>query len=79
MEMQVLSLFLKGLTYQEIAKRLGKSPKAIDNALQRIKSKLMKIQKGKTDIVNNFKYDFVFHILEACNVLEGLYYAYKWF
>ena len=47
MEMQVLSLFLKGLTYQEIAKRLGKSPKAIDNALQRIKSKLMKIQKRK--------------------------------
>ena len=47
MEMQVLSLFLKGLTYQEIAKRLGKSPKAIDNASQRIKSKLMKIQKRK--------------------------------
>lgn len=47
MEMQVLSLFLKGLTYQEIAGKLGKSPKAIDNALQRIKTKLLKLQKRK--------------------------------
>ncbi|HBI62655.1 MAG TPA: RNA polymerase subunit sigma-70 [Lachnospiraceae bacterium] len=47
MEMQVLSLFLKGLTYQEIAGKLGKSPKAIDNALQRIKIKLLKLQKRK--------------------------------
>lgn len=45
METQVLSLFLKGLTYQEIAERMGKSPKAIDNALQRIKTKLLKLQK----------------------------------
>lgn len=47
MEMQVLSLFLKGLTYQEIAGKLGKTPKAIDNALQRIKLKLLKLQKRK--------------------------------
>lgn len=40
MEKQVLDLFLKGLTYQEIAKQLEKSPKTIDNALQRIKGKL---------------------------------------
>lgn len=45
METQVLHLFLKGLTYQEIAKRMGKSPKTIDNALQRIKGKLSKLQK----------------------------------
>lgn len=45
MEIQVLDLFLKGLTYQEIAQQLGKSPKTIDNALQRIKSKLKKIRK----------------------------------
>jgi len=43
MEREVLSLFLKGLTYQEIAEKLGKSPKAIDNALQRIKRKLVKL------------------------------------
>ncbi|MCH5268764.1 MAG: sigma-70 family RNA polymerase sigma factor [Lachnospiraceae bacterium] len=40
MERQVLSLFLQGLTYQEIATRLCKQPKAIDNALQRIKMKV---------------------------------------
>lgn len=40
MEKQVLSLFLKGMTYQEIAAQMRKTPKAIDNALQRIKMKL---------------------------------------
>lgn len=45
MEQQVLELFLKGLTYQEIAEKLEKTPKAIDNALQRIKAKLAKLQK----------------------------------
>lgn len=45
MEQQVLELFLKGLTYQEIAEKMEKSPKAIDNALQRIKTKLAKLQK----------------------------------
>lgn len=45
MEVQVLELFLKGLTYQEIASQLDKTPKTIDNALQRIKSKLKKIRK----------------------------------
>ena len=43
MEREVLNLFLKGLTYQEIAEKLGKKPKAIDNALQRIKGKLAKL------------------------------------
>jgi RNA polymerase sporulation-specific sigma factor len=47
LETQVLTLFLKGLTYQEIAERLEKSPKTIDNALQRIKGKLSKQQKRK--------------------------------
>lgn len=42
LEQEVLQLFLQGLTYQEIAARLGKSPKTIDNALQRIKGKLKK-------------------------------------
>lgn len=40
MERQVLALYTAGLPYQEIAKRMGKDPKAIDNALQRIRKKL---------------------------------------
>lgn len=44
MEMRVLDLFLQGMTYQEIAARLDKAPKSIDNALQRIKSKIKNLQ-----------------------------------
>ncbi len=39
MECQVLDLYLSGLNYQQIAEKMEKSPKAIDNALQRIKAK----------------------------------------
>ena len=39
MEREVLDLFLKGLGYREIAARMNKPPKAIDNALQRIRKK----------------------------------------
>lgn len=41
MERQVLELYNEGLSYIEIAKVLDKSPKSIDNALQRIKGKLL--------------------------------------
>ena len=40
MEVQVLDLYLAGLNYQQIAEMMEKSPKAIDNALQRIKAKV---------------------------------------
>lgn len=40
MEKQVLRRCLDGMTYQEIAVDMGKTPKSIDNALQRIKAKL---------------------------------------
>ncbi len=40
LEKKVFELFTKGLTYTEIAQELDKAPKAIDNALQRIKTKL---------------------------------------
>lgn len=43
MERGVLELFLQGISYQEIAIKMGKTPKAIDNALQRIKRKLQQI------------------------------------
>lgn len=41
-ERQVLDLYLQGISYQEIAVRMNKTPKTIDNALQRIKRKLQK-------------------------------------
>lgn len=40
MEQQVLDEYLKGLNYRQIADKLEKSPKAIDNALSRIKGKI---------------------------------------
>lgn len=39
-EYQVLELYLKGYGYQQIAQQMEKSPKAIDNALQRIRAKV---------------------------------------
>lgn len=41
-EKQVLDLYLTGMSYQQIAKVLGKDDKSTDNALQRIKTKLKK-------------------------------------
>ncbi len=41
-EQQVVSLYIDGNHYQQIAATLNKSPKSIDNALQRIKNKLSK-------------------------------------
>ncbi|MBE7033184.1 MAG: RNA polymerase sporulation sigma factor SigH [Ruminococcaceae bacterium] len=42
-ESQVLSLYLQGNSYLAIGKIVGKDPKAVDNALQRIKKKFEKI------------------------------------
>ena len=39
-ENNVLRLHMIGCSYREIANKLGKTPKAIDNALQRIRKKL---------------------------------------
>jgi len=39
-ENEVLRLHIVGCSYNEIAQRLGKNPKAIDNAIQRIRKKL---------------------------------------
>ena len=43
MEAQVLDYYLTGLNYQQIAEKMEKSPKAIDNALQRIKVKIRNV------------------------------------
>lgn len=40
LEADVLQLYIEGRSYQEIAQRLGRHVKSIDNALQRIKRKL---------------------------------------
>lgn len=39
-ETQVLDSYLEGMTYTQIAETMGKSPKSIDNALQRIRGKI---------------------------------------
>ncbi len=52
LERRVLYLHLMGTDYKTIAKLLDRSPKTIDNALQRIKGKMQKIlEKGKIDII----------------------------
>jgi len=38
-EQHVLTLYLKGLSYREMASALGRPPKSIDNAVQRIRRK----------------------------------------
>ena len=43
LENHVLYLHLMGTDYRTIAELLGKSPKSVDNALQRIKTKAQKI------------------------------------
>ncbi len=40
LEKKVLSMYLDGKSYQETAALLGRTPKSIDNALQRIKKKM---------------------------------------
>ena len=42
-EKQVLDLYLTGMKYTQIAKVLGKDGKSTDNALQRIRNKIVKI------------------------------------
>lgn len=46
-EKQVLELCLTGMSYTEIARVLGKTDKATDNALQRIKTKIRKARNIK--------------------------------
>ena len=45
MEKQVLQFYMKDMNYSQIAAALGKEPKAVDNALQRIKKKLSQVLK----------------------------------
>lgn len=40
-EMQVWNEYLQGKNYRKIAEQMGKSPKAVDNAMQRTKKKIL--------------------------------------
>ncbi len=46
MEKQVFDYMLEGLSYRRIAEKMGKSPKAIDNAIQRMRVKAEGMGKG---------------------------------
>ena len=43
LENEVLRLYIAGCSYNEIGQRLGKTQKAIDNAMQRIRKKLKEV------------------------------------
>ncbi len=43
-ELEVYNLMIKGLNYQEIANFLNRTPKQIDNCIQRIRLKIKKIE-----------------------------------
>lgn len=45
LEKEVVQHYMNGLSYVEIAELLGRSPKSVDNALQRIKTKLNQLFK----------------------------------
>lgn len=47
LELKVLSMYLQGKSYREIAEDLKRESKSIDNALQRLKSKIEKIFREK--------------------------------
>ena len=55
MEWRVLSLYLDGKSYQEIAELLDTGTKSIDNALQRVKKKLEKYLNEEESEVKNRK------------------------
>ncbi len=46
MERQVLKLYLEGGSYEKIAEEMGRSEKSVDNAIQRLKKKLKKVEKS---------------------------------
>ena len=43
LECEIFDLYLDGFSYAEIAEKIGKTPKSVDNALRRVKAKLQKI------------------------------------
>ena len=46
LEKKVLALYLEGMSYGQIAAQIGRSEKSVDNAIQRLKKKLKKVEKS---------------------------------
>ncbi len=46
-EARILSLYLAGYSYAEMARQTGRDVKAVDNAVQRIRKKLAKLPSGE--------------------------------
>ena len=46
LELQILLLYNKGLSYKEISQISGRTVKSIDNAVQRIRKKVKKVRQG---------------------------------
>ena len=46
MEKKVLALYLEGMSYGQIAEQIGRPEKSVDNAIQRLKKKLKKVEKS---------------------------------
>ena len=49
-ESRILSLYLDGLSYQEMAAATGRDAKAVDNAVQRLRKKLANLSSGDLSI-----------------------------
>ena len=47
LEADALRLYLEGASYEDMAERLGCDTKTIDNALQRVKRKILAHQKAR--------------------------------
>jgi RNA polymerase sporulation-specific sigma factor len=47
LESDVLRMYLEGRSYEEIAQRIGHTPKTVDNALQRVKRKVLTHLRGR--------------------------------
>lgn len=47
MEREVLDCYLDGMDYHQIAEKMSRSPKSIDNAIQRIRGKVQRIVSRK--------------------------------
>ena len=47
LEAEALRLYLEGSSYEEMADELGCDTKTIDNALQRVKRKVLQHQRGR--------------------------------
>ena len=46
LEKKVLALYLEGMSYGQIAEQIGRPEKSVDNAIQRLKKKLKKVEKS---------------------------------